>query len=189
MTTLAAASVMTMEELLALPRNGVERWLIRGQLREKPMTVRHGLHGRIMARSTCLLERWLELRPEPRGSILCGEAYCRLRCDPDTTVGLDVAYIAPGLVARQTDQMTLVDGVPVLAVMILSPKDTVGENGEKVNSLLAAGVALVWVVNPHNRTVLIYQPDDGPRLVNVTQELSGEPHLPGFRVAVARLFE
>jgi len=28
-----------------------------------------------------------------------------------------------------------------------------------------------------------------PELFNVTQEISGEPHLPGFRVPIHRLFE
>jgi hypothetical protein len=40
---------MTTEELLALPPGGVERWLIRGKLRQKPMTIRNRWHSRIMA--------------------------------------------------------------------------------------------------------------------------------------------
>jgi Uma2 family endonuclease len=49
-------------------------------------------------------------------------------------------------------------------------------------------VALVWIIDPHDRTVLIYRPGQEPELVNVRQELSGEPHLPGFRVVVGQLF-
>ena len=50
-----ASTLMTTEELLALPDDGVERWLIRGELREKhpppegpPMTVRNRFHSRVM---------------------------------------------------------------------------------------------------------------------------------------------
>jgi Uma2 family endonuclease len=179
---------MTTEELLALPRNGVERWLIRGELREKPMTVRNRFHSRIMARVSYLLESWLEGQPEPRGSVLCGEAGCRLRRNPDSTVGLDVVYISADLAAGQTDVTTLIDGVPVLVVEILSPSDTEEEINEKVDDYLAAGVALVWVIDPHDRTVLVYQPGVEPTLVNIRDTLSGEPHLPGFRVPVARIF-
>ena len=50
-----------------------------------------------------------------------------------------------------------------------------------------AGVPVAWLVRPHDRTVTIYRLDAEPKLVNVTQELSGEPHLPGSRVAVAKL--
>ena len=35
MSTATAPKLMTAEEFLALPDDGVERWLIRGQLREK----------------------------------------------------------------------------------------------------------------------------------------------------------
>jgi hypothetical protein len=37
--------------------------------------------------------------------------------------------------------------------------------------------------------VMVHRPDAEPELFNIRQELSGEPHLPGFRVPVARLFE
>jgi hypothetical protein len=49
---------MTTEELLALPADGVERWLIKGALREKPMTVRNRLHSKVMAAVTFELENW-----------------------------------------------------------------------------------------------------------------------------------
>jgi hypothetical protein len=84
---------MTTEELLALPPNGVERWLIRGLLREKPMAVRNRWHSRILARIIQLLGDWLDQQPPPRGEILGGAAGCRLRilrgslCRPDSRRG------------------------------------------------------------------------------------------------------
>jgi Uma2 family endonuclease len=188
MSTLLETPLMTTKELLALPRNGVERWLIRGQLREKPMTVRNRIHSRLMARIVYLLEKWLETQVEPRGQVLCGEAGCRLRRSPDSTVGIDVVYVAANLVQEQTDETTLIDGVPVLAVEILSPNDTVEEIGEKIDDYLAAGVALVWIVNPHDQTITIYRANAEPQLVNVSQELNGDPFLPGFRVAASEVF-
>ena len=53
---------------------------------------------------------------------------------------------------------------------------------EKVDDYLRAGVALVWVIDPHDRTVTIYRKGVEPELVNINQELSGEPELPGFRI-------
>jgi Uma2 family endonuclease len=191
----AAPRLMTSEEFLALPDDGVERWLIRGQLREKkpqpgekPKTVRNRTHSRIMARVTKFLDNWLDGQPEPRGQVLCGEAGVRLRRDPDTTAGVDVVYVSAEVMARQPDDTTLIDGVPVLAVEILSPNDTQEEINEKIDDYLAVGVPLVWVIDPHHRTVEIFRPGTEPELVNALQELSGEPHLPGFRVAVAQLF-
>jgi Uma2 family endonuclease len=181
-------TVMTTKDLLNLPKNGSERWLIRGQLREKPMTVRNRFHSLIMARVTYLLGVWLDKQPQPRGEILCGEAGVRLRRDPDTTVGTDVIYIPPALAAKESKDTTLVDGVPVLVVEILSPNDAQSEIDEKTDDYLQAGVAIVWVIDPHDRTVTIYRKDAEPALVTIRQELSAEPELPGFRVAAERIF-
>ncbi len=188
MTVVAATPTMTTDELLALPQDGVERWLIRGELREKPMTVRNRWHSRIMVRVAKFLDNWLDQQPEPRGAILCGEAGCRLRRDPDTTVGIDVVYISAELAVRESDDTSLIDGVPILIVEILSPSDTQEQVDEKIDGYMQAGVALAWVIDPHDRTVTIYRPGEEPILVNALQELSGEPHLPGFRVPVAHLF-
>jgi Uma2 family endonuclease len=188
MPVAAAPSVMTTEELLALPQDGMDRWLIRGQLREKPTTVRNRTHSRIMARVTRFLDVWLDQQPEPRGEVLCGEAGVKLRRDPDTTVGIDVVYVSAEVAARRSEDTTLIDGVPVLAVELLSPNDTLEEVDEKIDGYLAAGVPLVWVIDPHHRMVEIFRPGAEPELVNVRQELSGEPQLPGFRVPAAQLF-
>jgi len=188
MNATAPAPLMTTEEMLALPDNGMERWLIRGQLREKPRTVRNRWHSETLIRIGYLLEKWLEDPPGPRGKVLGGEAGCRLRRHPDVTVGIDVVYISAELAAHQPKDTSLIDGVPTLAVEILSPNDRVEEIAEKVDEYLRAGVALVWVVDPHFCTVDVYRPDAAPVRFNVEQELTAEPHLPGFRVPVAHVF-
>jgi Uma2 family endonuclease len=187
--TVAAAPPMTTEQMLALPPDGTDRWLIQGRLRERAMTVRNRWHSRIMVRVAHLLEGWLEKQPEPRGSVLCGEAGVRLRRDPDTTVGIDVIYISPEVAAQQPARTSLVEGVPTLVVEILSPSDTQEQIDEKIDSYLQAGVRVVWVIDPHDHTLLVYRPDADPEMVNARQELSGEPDLPGFRVPLAQLFQ
>lgn len=183
------ASPMTTEELLALPDDGMERWLIAGELRERPMTVRNPFHSRAMICIGTELELWRRQQPQPRGQVLGGEVGVRLSRDPDTTVGVAVVYVSADVIVRQTDETTLIEGVPTLAVEILSPSDTVEEIHEKMMVYQSAGVPLLWVLNPFNRTVTVYQLGTEPESFNIRQELSGEPHLPGFRVPVARLFE
>ena len=116
------------------------------------------------------------------------EAGCRLLRDPDVTVGIDVVYVSPELAAREPEETDLIDGVPTLAVEILSPSNTQEEIDTKVKAYLNAGVSVVWVVNPTFRTVTAYRPDAAPALFNVQDELTAEPHLPGFQAAVADLF-
>ena len=186
----ALPRLLTTEEFLSLPDDCVERWLIRGQLRENKstqygMTVRNRFHSVIMARVSQYLSNWLDQEPEPRGAVLCGEAGVRLREAPETIVGIDVVYISAQTSAQQADETTLVAGVPVLAVEILSPNDQINE---KIDDYLGAGVALVWVIDPHRRTIEIIQPGQEPELVNIRQDLTGDPHLPGFRVPAVKLF-
>jgi Uma2 family endonuclease len=184
-----ATSLMTTEELLALPENGVDRELIRGELREHPMTRRNRHHSRAEARIAGLLTIWHLQQPQPRGDVLSGEAGCILRRNPDTTVGIDVCYVSAETARRHSGDTELIDGPPILAVEVLSPKDVLEEVEEKVSEYLAAGVKLVWLVNPYRRTVTVFRPDAEPQLFNVTQEVSGDPHLPGFKAAVAAIFE
>jgi len=180
---------MTTEELLALPEDGTDRWLIAGELRERPMTRRNRFHSRAMIRVGRFLDCWLDEQPEPRGQVLVGEAGVILGHDPDTTVGIDVTYISAEVLVRQTEESTLVDGIPTLVVEILSPNDTIEDVNAKIDVYLAARVPLIWIIDPCRRTVTVYQPDGVPKLFTIRDELSAEPHLPGFRVPVARLFE
>jgi len=184
-----ASSLMTTEELLAIPEDGTDRWLIAGELRERPMTRRNRFHSRTMARVTRFLDSWLDEQPEPRGQVLVGDAGVILGHDPDTTVGIDVTYISAEVMLRQTEDSTLIDGVPTLVVEILSPSDTIEDINEKIDAYLAARVSIIWIIDPYRRTITVHQPECEPELFNIRDELSAEPHLPGFRVPVARLFE
>jgi Uma2 family endonuclease len=184
-----ATTPMTTEELLALPDNGMERWLIAGELRERPMTRRNRFHGRVAAVVTAELEIWRRAQQPPRGQVFTGDTGVRLRRDPDTVFGVDIMYVSPEVMARQTAEVTIIDGIPTLVVEVLSPNTTIEDLNEKIDAYLEAGVPLVWIIDPYRRTVTTLQPGDEPALFNVRQELAGEPHLPGFRVPVARLFD
>src|SRR4051794_7247026 len=94
---------MTTEEMLALPDDGKDRWLINGELREKPMTVRNRFHSDVMVCVATVLKNWRDQQTPPRGKVYCGEAGVRLRRNPDVTVGADVVYVPPEVVTIQTE--------------------------------------------------------------------------------------
>jgi Uma2 family endonuclease len=183
-----ASKPITTEELLAMPDDGVDREIIRGELRESPMTTRAKPHCRTMTNLARLLGNWLLAQPAPRGSLYTGDVRVRLRRDPDTFVGADLAYVSFEVDSRSDPGATFIDGPPVLAIEILSSSDTVESIGEKNREYLAAGVSLVWELNPLYRTVTVHRPDAFPVLFNAEQSLSAEPHLPGFQTAVADIF-
>ncbi len=178
---------MSVEEFLALPDDGMVRELIRGELRERGMTIRNRFHCRVEALIARHLGNWLESRAEPRGEILSGEVGFRLRGRRDSVVGVDVAYVSAELLAATGPKQAIFDGAPVLAVEILSPSDHHEDVVEKVELYLESGV-VVWVIDPYFRTVSVHRPGHPVATYNDDQELSGEPELPGFRVAVARIF-
>ncbi len=188
MNVAVSTALMTTEELLALPEDGIDRELFRGVLREKEMTRRNRLHARTEARLAYLLESWLDAQPEPRGQVFSGEAGCILQRDPDTTVGIDVVYLSAEMVSRQSDRTTMIEGAPLLAVEILSPSDKQEDINAKVDAYLASGVVLIWLVDPHFRTVTVHRSDAAPVLFNVDQHLTSEPHLPGLSIPVRALF-
>ena len=177
---------ITLEQMLAIPDDGMDRELIRGELRETPETFADRWHSRTTARVGTALGNWLDARPEPHGEIVGGAGFL-LATDPDTGVGIDVAYVSAEVVAR-SPEAAFFEGPPMLAVEILSPSDRQEKVDEKVALYLESGVAIVWVVHPRFRTVTVFRPGSEPELFNALQELSAEPHLPGFRVLVANLF-
>lgn len=181
---------LTSADLLAMPNDGVERWLINGELREGVVDVtRRGMrHTRTTTKIARLLDEWLDSRPGPHGLVLTGDAGFELDGDPSVSAGIDVAYISAELAAATPDDAYLIRGIPVLAVEILSPSDTQERVAEKIAAYMANEVPLVWVVDPIFQTVTIHRPDAEPVLVNNQQTLSGEPQLPGFETTVAALF-
>lgn len=198
MSTVAATppKVWTTEDLLAMPDDGVERWIIRGQLREKPsefpeakMTVRNRHHCKLTISVGATIRTWLKSQPKPRGDVYGGELGVLLP-GRTGTVGIDVAYAGPDVVATQDDaETTLLDGVPTLTVEILSPNDTQIQIHEKVREYLRAGVPLVWVINPDDQSVKLYRENVPVESFNITQRIPENPAMPGFSPTVAELFE
>jgi Uma2 family endonuclease len=150
------------------------------------MTYRNRLHSWVEAKIVFFLHLWLQRQPRPQGAVHSGEVGCRLTAD--TVVGIDAAFFAAETVARQTDETTLIEGAPVLAVEVLSPSDKQSEIHEKVTLYLESGVQAVWIVDPFFRTVQVHQRGTRPKTFNDEHTLSGGNILPGLEIAVGELF-
>ena len=59
----------------------------------------------------------------------------------------------------------------------------------KVYEYFQAGVQHVWVVAPPQQQVYVYQSPSHIRVLNVQDELTGDPFLPGFRLKLSELFD
>ena len=99
----------------------------------------------------------------------------------------DVAFVAAARLADVPGR----GHVPVrpdLAVEVLSPEDGVYELDAKLADYQSAGIPLVWVFNPEQRTVRVYHPDGSARLLTAADTLDGGGVLPGFAAVVGNLF-
>lgn len=146
-TATATNKLMTAEEFLALAEEGVERWLIRGKLREiqdTDITMRNKAHSITKGRVAVHPFVWRQSQPEPRGEVVCGEAGFLLRRSPDTiSAGVDVAYLTAYHARAKSHGTTLIDRPPVFILEIVSPHDTEEEVAERVTEYLDFGVPLV----------------------------------------------
>lgn len=101
----------------------------------------------------------------------------------------DVSFIAwERLPQRQVPREAIPDLVPDLAVEVLSESNTAKEMQRKLEDYFAAGVRLVWYVDPDRRCVQVYTGVDQVRVVNRNETLTGEPVLPGFSLSLRELF-
>jgi Uma2 family endonuclease len=180
----------TVADLLAMADDGIERWIVNGQIEEVGVTQRNKHHARIECRVGGLIDAWVATQPAPRGAVYSGEVGVILRKDPELSVGIDVAYLTAEQVAANDtdDDTTLLVGPPALAVEILSPNDTQKDTVRKLKWYREVGVAMVWVIDPDLKTVAVHRPGQKPVVHNEDADLDGDTVLPGFRVSVARLF-
>ena len=175
---------MTAEEVFALPESDVQYELVRGTLREVPMA--GWQHGSVEANIIGILINDSVARGT--GRTVSGDTAFVLARDPDTVRIPDVAFVRherlpPPLVSGRAAL------APDLAVEIRSPNDRPGEVQRKVADYFAAGVQLVWLVEPDEQTVEVWTPGGLDRRCTAAETIDGGTVIPGFRCPVARFFE
>lgn len=142
-------------------------------------------HGEIVAELTFALRLYLEHHPIGR---VVTEGGFLLSRSPLTVRGPDVAFIRTQRVPAEKNP-SFFEGAPDLAIEVVSPSNRGGELLQKVAEFLEAGTQTAWVVYPKTRSVAEHQTDGGIRIYGVDDVLTAPDLLPGFQLAVARIFE
>ena len=78
--------------------------------------------------------------------------------------------------------------MPDAVLEVRSPGDRKSAVLAKVNQWLAAGVRIVWELNPKTRILTVYRPNTEPRALHPEDTLDGEEVLPGFSLPLRRIF-
>jgi Uma2 family endonuclease len=186
-TVSAATKRMTAEEFFDwqyLPENeGRSFELVRGEVVEVSRPGER--HCQVCGNVAWLLGGFM--RQRRKGRVLSNDAGVVLERDPDTVRGPDVIFFDD---VKPYDQLNpkWPEGVPALAVEVLSPNDRIGKMTSRINELLQAGIQLVWLVDPDARDVTVFRQGRSPQSFNESQELIGEDVLPDLRIPVAEFF-
>jgi Uma2 family endonuclease len=192
-TQLNKARTYTVEEFMSLPDDGKRYELIEGKLKDisgeerlKKLAGPNMNHGRITTRLVVSIANYLTGAGKESGEVFTNMAF---ELAPKTAPKPDVAFIT----AERTtgvDSSKAFPGPPDLAVEIMSPTDKWSEVIEKVKLYQRYQTRLVWVVDPFDQGVFVYQLGrNRRRLLLATDELTGENVIPGFTLAVKALFD
>ena len=173
----------TEEDVLAIhTREGRLYELIDGVLVEKAV----GLRESYLA-SVLITILWSFVRPRNLG-IVTGEAGT-MRLAFGLVRIPDVAFISwQRLSGRRIPTEPIPALAPDLAIEILSASNTPGEMARKRQEYFAAGVQVVWQIDPNARIVEVYTTPEQSTVLRETQILAGGTALPGFVLPLHELF-
>ncbi|MFN4261694.1 MAG: Uma2 family endonuclease, partial [Gemmataceae bacterium] len=156
--------------------------LVDGALVEKAMGFRESLLA-------CFLIEVLGnyARTHQRG-LVSGEGGI-MRLFPNLVRIPDVAFVSwERLPGGRVPTDPVPDLVPDLAVEVLSAGNTPAEMARKRREYFAAGVRVVWIVDPNARTVAVYSEPERFVTLDESANLEGGEVLPGFTLSLRDLF-
>jgi Uma2 family endonuclease len=178
---MTTTKVWTIEEVERLPEDDVRYALIRGELyRMPPPKARHGLLTNTIGRLLGNHVSELDL-----GAVYNQSGFIFER-NPDILLEPDVAFVQSSRIPLDEDAYP--ELAPDLIVEVASPSQTGPSIDEKVEIYRAAGVRLIWVVDPSRRVVHVSRRDGSDQLLTEADTLDGEDVLPGFWLPVAQVF-
>jgi Uma2 family endonuclease len=142
-------------------------------------------HGVVCGNAAGLL--WTYTRQRKRGRVCTNDTGIIVERGPDTVRGADVTLYDE--VRRYAElHVKYTDQAPTLLLEVLSPNDKVAQVIRRIYRFLAMGVALVWLLDPEDRTLSVFRSGKEPVDFKADQEVTGEDVLSDLRIKVAEFF-
>lgn len=174
--------LITGDELALLPDHALTE-LIDGRIvRMSPAGPEHG-----RVESNIAGELRAVVRSQKLGHVMTGEVGVFTRRNPDNVRGADVAFISHERYRSRTRGRAFLDVAPELVVEVRSPDD--GDLADKAVEYLAAGVTLVLVADPDDRTITAFRRGTTPRQYGMGESVDCSGAIPGFVLPVAAAFD
>jgi Uma2 family endonuclease len=177
-------TLVTANELCALPDDGFRYELVRGEVRRMPPAGSE--HGAVVMNLGSPLHACV--RSHDLGVVFGAETGFKIASDPDTVRAPDLAFVRREHIPEGGIPSGFWPGAPDLAVEVTSPGDTYTEVEEKVHDWLRAGTRMVLVLNPRTRTVTIYTSPTTVVRLTKSDTFTGGEVLPGFACRVSGVF-
>jgi Uma2 family endonuclease len=156
--------------------------LVDGVLVEKAVGYRESLLALVMS-------GFLRAFVVPRNLGLVSGADGMMRLFPGLVRIPDVAFVSWARVpGRRIPVDPIPDFAPDLAVEVLSRGNTDAEMARKRREYFAAGVRLVWLVDPELRIVTVFTGPEELTSLAESETLDGGDLLPGFQLPLSTLF-
>lgn len=178
----------TLATFLNLPETKPASEFIDGKVTQKPMPPHFcgGKHSRLQTKLPNVLNDFLEPRK-------AGLAFTELRCS------FGEAAIVPDIVVLRRSRIPLdetgdiadiVEVAPDLTVEILSPQQSSTRVIRKISHCIAHGSQLGWLIDPQERTVLVFRADSNIEfLESAAARLPMPDVLDSFELTVGNLFD
>jgi Uma2 family endonuclease len=184
MSIAPAEKLMTAEEFLQLPDDGVPKELVRGRV--ITLNAPTPRHGQICGRVDRIIGNFAD--EHKLGHVIPNDSGVVVEEDPDSVRGADVAFynfqrVPPGPFPRG-----YLEVVPELVFEVRPPTDRWPAIVRKVTEYHDAGVSLVCVLDEQTQSARLYTPDGLVRVLEAEEDLTFPDLLPGFVVRVERFF-
>ncbi len=177
---MATKTLLTVEQFEQLPDDGTRHELDEGELVTMPSPF--GEHGQIQLAVGSIVRTFVLSRS--LGLVFVESGF---RLSRDTVRAPDVSFICAER-ARGIDLRRRFEIAPDLAVEVISPSETAAEIAHKVGQYLHAGVEIVWVLYPRDRTIHVFESSHNARILEAEDLLEAPTLLPGFSIRVSEFF-
>ena len=184
-TATVQVQLLTAEEFFALPDppDGSQLELVRGMVVTMSNPgLRHG-----EAQGNVYFEIKLFLKSNRLGRVFVESGLITDR-KPDTVRGPDVSYYSKERLPLDKEVIGWHDQAADLCVEVVSPSNTKKEMRAKIKEYFFAGVRMVWIVDPEDRSATVLRAPDEGRTLYDDATLDGGDVLPGFACKVSDLF-
>lgn len=178
-----STKILTLEEFLKLPETKPASEYINGQVIQKPMP--QGKHSKLQGKLVTAINEVVESRK-------IALAFPELRCSfGGRSIIPDVAVFAWDRIPLDDrgDVENVFAAAPDWTIEILSPDQSTTKVIGNILHCLKHGSHLGWLIDPDERSVLVYPPKQQPEILQEEQEILPVPNsVSDLQLTVGQLF-